>query len=553
MIDIYGKDRPMTLKNETVGKCVLAYLALPTVVFLLGWLRWELGVPAGIAVLAALGRAFRRKRDDGAVTLAPIAEPAERLEIAVPVALALVAGIVAWCVLAGQGGFVVQSGDWNWRNATFRDLITHEWPVRYDDWNRALVFYVGHWLPPALVGKLVLAMTDSLPCAWRLGNVALLFWTATGVALVFSQLLVILKARSVRRQFAVLALLVFLGGLDVVGTMALNIKQMLVGLPPENSWWNFDDWWSRVFNYTSNSTCLFWVFHQAVPAWVATLFVARGARLSEVAFLLSLLAIYCPIPATGVAFAVCVLVLHRVRSGGEFAAVFRACVSLPNLVGVLVVAPLVAAFICSNPAAGQLSFVWTEMGTTFFLRRWTLFFVCELGLYFALTFGCCRRNPWWWYALVWLPFCPMVRIDGGADFCMRASIPAFLALGVLAFHSAMRLRAERSWKWAALVGCLVVGSYVPAKEMAWEIYHVCRLGLGVVVEDRIVTFDQDLEARFAEEYNWPGIGEWILAKNTVKSPDEQFFFRCLARPRADPRPSARRGRDSKTRESFYVK
>ena len=125
MIDIFGKGRPMTLKNETVGKCVLAYLALPTVVFLLGWLRWELGVPAGIAGLAALGRAFRRKRDDGAVTLAPIAEPAERLEIAVPVALALVAGIVAWCVLAGQGGFVVQSGDWNWRNATFSDLITH--------------------------------------------------------------------------------------------------------------------------------------------------------------------------------------------------------------------------------------------------------------------------------------------------------------------------------------------------------------------------------------------------------------------------------------------
>lgn len=543
MIDIFGKGRPMTLKNETVGKCVLAYLALPTVVFLLGWLRWELGVPAAAAVLVALYCAIARKRADGAMTLAPIVEPAEKLEIAVPVALALVACIVAWCVFAGQGGFVVQSGDWHWRNATLRDLITHEWPVRYDDWNRALVFYVGHWLPPALVGKLVLAATDSLPCAWRLGNIALLCWTAVGVVLVLSQLLVILKARSVRSQFAVLALLVFLGGMDAVGAMALNIKQMLAGLPPENSWWDFGDWWSIVFNYTSNSTCLFWVFHQAVPAWMAILFVARGARLSEVAFLASLLVIYCPLPATGVAFAVCVLVLHRLRSGcGNFAAVFRECISLPNLVGVLVVVPLVAAFICSNPAAGRLSFAWTAMGMAFFLKRWALFFVCELGLYFVLTFGCCRRNPWWWYALVWLAFCPMVRIDGAADFCMRASIPSFLALGVLVFHSAVRLRAERSWKWAALVGCLVVGSYVPVKEMAWELYRTSRVGLGVVVSDQIVTFDQDLEARFAEEYNWPGIGDWITAMNTVKSPDELFFFRCLARPRADPRPSARRGR-----------
>ena len=143
-----------------------------------------------------------------------------------------------------------------------------------------------------------------------------------------------------------------------------------------------------MFNYTSNSTCLFWVFHQAVPAWVAILFFARGARLSESAFLVSLLPICGPFPAIGIAFAVCVLGLNRVcSSAGGFLRVLRASVSLPNLIGVFVVAPLVAAFICCNPAAGRFSFAWMETYAVFSFTRWLLFFGCELGLYFAFTFG----------------------------------------------------------------------------------------------------------------------------------------------------------------------
>ena len=166
--------------------------------------------------------------------------------------------------------------------------------------------------------------------------------------------------------------------------------------------------------------------------------------------------------------------------------------------------------------------------------RWILFFVCELGLYFALTFERCHRSSWWWSALVWLLFCPIVKLDGGADFCMRAPIPLFLVLSVFVFVTTVHYIGVHSWKWIALVVCLAIGSYVTTKEMIWTLYHCSRLGFGVVINDKIVTFDQDLESRFAEEYNWPGIGDWITSRCNVKDPDKLFFYKWLARRQVPP-------------------
>jgi len=521
----------MRLVNAVVSKCVLAYLSLPTVIFMLGWLRWEIGVPAALAVLIAF---FISLKGHGLTeTLEPLVEPAEKIRLSPFVALALVGCVVVWCIMAGQGGFVPQTEDWHWRNATFRDLISHDWPVRYDTWGRALVFYVGHWLPAAIVGKIAFAVTGNFVIAWRVGNLALLAWTAVGVLIVLAQLLLLVRAFSVRRQVAALFLLVFWGGLDACGAFTLNLKQILSGVAPENSWWNFGDWWSIVFNYTSNSTCLYWVFHQAVTAWVAILFVARGLRLSCAAFVISLLPLCGPLPAIGIAFTASVLAVFRLCRPGGWKAVFWGVLSIPNAVGLFVVAPLVASFLCCNPAAGNFSFAWTVMGTAFFVKRWLLFFGCELGLYFALTFGACRRNIWWWCVLVGLLLCPVVVIDGAPDFCMRASIPLFVMLSVLVFLTVVHYLKERNWKGVALIACLVVGAYVPVKEMKGQLKLLSYTGFGDVVSDTIITFDQDLVAKYRKF--GPDTGDLIVSKCNVKSPDDVFFYKHMARRRsADP-------------------
>ena len=90
-----------------------------------------------------------------------------------------------WCYLAGQGGFFYQSSDHYIRNGTFGDLIYHKWPVIYEKPKAMLVYYIGHWLFPALFGKLALFITGNTSIAWLVAKIALLFWSTLGIMLVF--------------------------------------------------------------------------------------------------------------------------------------------------------------------------------------------------------------------------------------------------------------------------------------------------------------------------------------------------------------------------------
>lgn len=507
----------MTLKSELVTRYCLAYLSLPIIVFITGWLRLEVGIlPFCLLIIALLMVLYKRGRSS---SLVPIVEPCAELKISPVVLLTLMVCLFVWCLFAGQGGFVVQTYDWNWRNATFRDLITHDWPVRYDQWNRALVFYAGHWLVPALVGKLALGAIGDAQCAWRIGNIALLIWTYCGVLLVLAQLLLLLNASSSRRQLGVLLLLVFFGGCGALGTISLRFWHYVDGAPYRFSWLEFDPWWSGWYQFSSNSTCLYWVFHQTVAPWVAILLIARGVRLSDVAFILSLVLICAPLPSIGIAFFVSVLVVRclvELTKLGKWRDAVSSVVSLQNMIGVFVVVPVVALYLSANPQCGGFSFVWSDMPCLFFVRRTLLFLFCEVGLYFLLTYKWLSNNIWWRSSLAWLCFCPLVRVAGGQpDFCMRASIPAMMILSVMCYYSYIKYKSLdlHGKQMSVLLLCMVIGALVPWREQTKYMGLLREYGFGVVVNDRIGTFDQNFD-----------YCEGIVSNCNGKNIDNTFFL-----------------------------
>ena len=69
----------------------------------------------------------------------------------------------------GAGGFGVGTYDWaNKHNLIFADLVRFSWPVVYHGEGTPssglmLVYYVGYYLPAALVGKVM---------GWHAGNIA---------------------------------------------------------------------------------------------------------------------------------------------------------------------------------------------------------------------------------------------------------------------------------------------------------------------------------------------------------------------------------------------
>ena len=143
---------------------VLAYLSLPVVLFLVGWCRPVLGLPAAGLLVVGLVRAGRKLPvGTGGISWR---------NWLVPLGLALV-----WCALGGAGHFFYTNAfDWYLRDAMLRDLASAPWPVGYQGQGQVLVLRsaLGYFLPAAFLAKLTSA---------RLADLFLYLWTVLGVTL----------------------------------------------------------------------------------------------------------------------------------------------------------------------------------------------------------------------------------------------------------------------------------------------------------------------------------------------------------------------------------
>ncbi len=235
------------------------YLALPVIIFMFTWIRPLIGISAALLVGFALFLAVRK------AAASPISFSRRTIFITIVVAF-------VWCFFAGQGVFCDQSGDHAWRNAVYRDLVYHPWPVVFEQQNVLLNYYVGYWLVPALFGKALFFMTQNAGAAWLTAKIALLLWSTLSITLCFLLLANVLRCNSPKRYFAAIIVFIFFSGLDILGVYILNKR---AGLHLE--------WWCPGCQYSSFTTCLFWVFNQAVPAWIAILRLLYDRRIESFA------------------------------------------------------------------------------------------------------------------------------------------------------------------------------------------------------------------------------------------------------------------------------
>lgn len=407
---------------DLLDRVAIGYLALPVVIFLVGWCQaWV--ATLGLLALALAARALFGRLPEPAIP---------RLR---PAAWCLLLGLAAaWSALGGAGHLVHANSDWLVRDAVLRDLVTGAWPVAYLD--RAGGEYLlraplAYYLPAALVGKL----------AWPgVADAALLGWTFAGVALVFA-----LAASSERRFSALLLLLavfVLFSGMDLVG-MVLTRGPVILSymLPTEHI-----EWWAERFQYSAHSTQLFWVPNHAIPGWIAVALLVR--RADEPAFLrllpllVALLPLWSPLTAIGflplaAAAVLSFAVRHRVRD----------VIDPAVLVGAFVAALPVAAYLTMQ--AGAIASGGTQVTGEpgwLYVANCAQFVLLEGGLLWILLLMV-RRDPLLLAAGFVLWLLPLAAFGPGNDLAMRGSIPALALLAmragqVVAGHAASpRLRA----------------------------------------------------------------------------------------------------------------
>lgn len=86
-----------------------------------------------------------------------------------------------------------QSSDWPKHNAVLRDLMVRTWPVIYHnhDMVSMLTYYLGQYIVPAAVGKLLLLLFPqaiTLETAFVVSEVVMALWNMIGLALVICHL-----------------------------------------------------------------------------------------------------------------------------------------------------------------------------------------------------------------------------------------------------------------------------------------------------------------------------------------------------------------------------
>lgn len=501
--------------HKAVVLMTYIYLALPMIAFLLGWCRPLVGIPLAGVCIWSLVLCFRKR--ENYIELDWELTQADKWRLVV-----IVAVIFAWVVLSGVGGYAWQNADHAWRNRMLNILVDYKWPPTTTE--RGFVYYVGTWLPAALVGKIL----DS-----DKAYTALFLWILLGVLLVYA-LICIWRKKIVLWP---LIILIFFSGLDIIGSSILTEDAVRIWGSNHLEWWASKQ--PYVLQYTSNTAQLYWVFNQAVPVWLVMMLLFMDESPKNMIWVSVLVAITSTLPFIGVVPILIYYMFQRsewykpksVVEGWQM--VLHNMASFQNLVGggsVLIISFLYlmgndnstkisAVGADGNSAYPVLLSIWfpwffllglvvlllllgtlvlwgikqggghvlrkmlftivvftlivlvfgtlrTERagGNTVYRLTFTILFVLlEVGIYLYLLFKNVEDKRLFSVVAISLMVIPFIRIGTAGDFCMRASIPGLFIVMLWCIETLGKKRMNL--RIITLLICLVIGAVSPLHEI----------------------------------------------------------------------------------------
>ena len=433
-------------------------------------------------------------------------------------AFTVVVLVLLWVGLSGIGGYSFQNSDFLLRNAVLHDLISYRWPVIYSYIDQSgfspysghdgvLVYYLSYWLPAAFVGKFF---------GWQAANVALYLWTVTGVLLTLY-----LFFRFVRKSPLVLTLIfIFWSGMDIVG-------ELIKGHVPVSG--EHIEWWAGLFQYSSNTTTLYWVFNQTITTWLVVMLFMNFKNTKSILFTYALVLPFAPFSFIGLAPFVFSYIFLGTMSHNNIPKLttlktiildnFRKTINLRNIIVAPVIIMVFLLYYRSNPGnLGSSGLLWSRaqgnVETLIILLIILLVFcLLEFGVYALIIARAFRRSPWFIVAVVSLILIPNYYAGVGNDFVMRASIPALTVLMVYvstfmldkaAFHVNRRAKI-------LLMIYLLIGAITPLQEISRSV------GMRLMQPNRLIT--DDVGTLSVEPIR-------IYVGN---EPNKSWFFRYLAK------------------------
>lgn len=485
--------------DSSKGIIILAYLylILPVGIFLAGWCRWYIWVP-GILILAFC---FVGMCKNLPKTWSPRWTPDNKEKAVFATGI-----ILLWVYLSGVGALVVQNADHAYRNTIYEMLVNYEWPVtgqvfiQGEPARRALVYYIGFWLPSALFGKVF---------GMEAGYLFQVFWAALGIGLFYY--LLCLKRKSL--SLWPLIVFIFFSGLDIVGFYISGNDMGLMSATLHLEWWS-------QFQFSGFTTQLFWVFNQAVPAWVCLMLIQIQKTNRYLVFLMGLLLLSSTLPFIGMVPFVIYFMCSRKYGESSYLShewqksFVEDTFTLENLLGGGFVGILTYLYLKCNFSGQRI--VMNQGGestTKGFILIYIVFLLLEAGVYWLAVYRFEKKNPLFWLVMGWLCICPLVRIGYGGDFCMRASIPALMLLCLMVIDALQSAAEEKNY---FLLGSMIILLLMGSVTSIHEINRTVAMTTAAYRENRRIPEDNVSEDAVFSGNNFSG------------DADTGFFFRYLA-------------------------
>jgi hypothetical protein len=513
---------------KNLHRISILYLTFPFILFCFGWLRLSIAIPISLIILFTLYQLLSQS---------PIPQSSNSLITNYEIPkhqLPTLLITFAWLILSGLGGYAFQNWDHHWRNAVFHDLINFDFPVYYSQPEsgpvKMLVYYVGYWLPSAIVGKFF---------GWDIANLFLFLWSWLGIILVTLQLSNFLKTSAIKTTL----LLIFFSGLDSLGV--LFFPQEYPTLFPAVTHLEI---WSGSLQYSSFTTQLFWVFNQAIPAWLCIIVIASEAKQSHVElgiasgekqvhprndviiFIWSLCFFFAPLASIGLF----PYLLIKIFKEQNIKSLFKN-ISYPILLSSAIIVLLSTFYFSANTAAqtrGFQSIPFTEF---------IFFFLLEGGILWLLLAPSKYRDPRWIITGILLIIIPFIQIGSGRDFVMRASIAPLFYLMLLTAETIFQKQTTRKFLITIYL-LLLIGALTPLYEINRSIYRTYEYYFILDEEQRIQTLPKPathlpaagrLEAEHphslvADEIVSLQFMEDELSKNFIANVRQTLYYKYLA-------------------------
>lgn len=477
----------MKIGYKRLKSAGLIYAGCSAVFFYMGWLNLVFGILFTLLLAGAVFLGIKSSSDDDGYS--------DSLSVTKKqfIIIALIALI--WCILAGQGGFYHQSSDHYIRNAIFRDMIVKPWPVEYSvrGTDYMLSYYIAHWTVPAAAGKALFALSGSKDAAFMCGNIALLIWSFAGVLITLLLFAAMINKGKKSRPVICAVFFILFSGLDVVGTMFTTGFQSM-----------HLEWWASFFQYSSNTTCLFWVYNQSIAAWILTLCIINEKKTKDLALLGLLILPFGPFPFVG-ALILCLLkgfaMLSERMAKKDVPAFARETFSVQNIMSVVATVPVYMLYYSLNSIVSSDSAGSKPSGFRFhsdltdainagqtgevisFVVLFLTFILLEFGIWSLIIMKRHKKDPVFIGVNAALCIIPLFQLGYSYDLCMRVSIPLMMYICVSAGKFMAEelpgkgeypnldslVKSKPLFTVAAFV--FMLGAAVPATEFARETVH----------------------------------------------------------------------------------